>query len=146
VSTDLTAARSVMAANGERVSEIQAATLDAGARLIDTWRELEPIVKQLIALVRTEVESGHVEKPAQLLGHCAVVVQKVGAAATGVLKASEGMAKLGLLLSVGSEKKAPREMTQAQLSAVVLETAKRIWTSGQPCPVCQAEHAIEVQA
>src|SRR5215813_6970706 len=145
MSTDLTAARSLTAANGERVTQLQSATLDAGARLIETWTELEPIVKALIALVKAEVDRGEVEEPGRLLSQCAVVVQKVGSAATGVLKASEGMAKLGIILSVGHEKKAPSEMTQAELSKVVLATAKQIWTSGQPCPVCKASHPIEVQ-
>src|SRR5215813_14828160 len=100
MATDLTAVRSVQQATGEYVAEIQAATLAAGASLVQTWRELEPIVKALIALVKADVESGDIEKPAHLLSQCAVVVQKVGSAATGVLKASEGMAKLGIILSV----------------------------------------------
>lgn len=144
--TDLTAARSLTAANGERVLEVQTQTLAAGERLLGTWGELEPIVKQLITLVRAEVEAGNIEKPASLLSQCAVVVQKLGQAATGVLKASEGMAKLGLILSAGQAgaRRLPAEMTQAELSGVVLETARKIWTSGQPCPVCKASHPIEV--
>jgi len=134
-----------MAANGESVLAVQSQTLAAGQRLLETWQALEPIVKQLIDLVRAEVEAGELEKPASLLSQCAVVVQKVGAAASGVLKTSEGLAKLSLILDASRPiRKTPGDMTQAELSKIVLATAKQIWESGKPCPTCGTEHAVEV--
>src|SRR5262249_29990273 len=134
-----------MAANGERVLEVQSQTLAAGHRLLDTWAELEPIVKALIALVRSEVEAGEIEKPASLLSQCAVVVQKVGAAASGVLKPSEGLAKLSLILDASRPmRRAPGDQSQRDNLQVVLACTKAIWESGQPCPTCERPHAVEV--
>jgi hypothetical protein len=78
------------------------------------------------------------KESAALLGLCATVIQKVGSASTGMLKASEGLQKLSLLLSAGKGvRKSAGEMTEQQLASVVLETAKRIVQKTGKCPLCQ---------
>jgi len=148
MATDLTA-HGYHAVNGEPVVAIMEATRDAGAAMVDTWRHLEPIVKALTAEVqRVVADRRHkfsVEEATTLLTKCASVVRNVGGAAQGMLKVSEGQARLAVLLSVGKpERKAPGQMTQAQLVGVVLETAKRLHESGKPCPTCGTVPAVEV--
>jgi len=146
--TDLTQAQGNGALSGREVADVQQATLKAGRALLETWSDLEPIVKKLVKVVRTFVDDDDEIDGAgatKLLSQCATVVQRVGAAAVGVLRASEGMTKLALLLDVGSPKrKAPEAMTQKQLIGVVLEAVKQSWRAGTPCPTCGTTKPVEV--
>lgn len=142
--TDLTAATGLTALSGTPVAQVAAATLAAGAALVAEWRELEPIVKQLIRRVRYTVEHEHIKDAEALhaLAMTATVVAKVGAASTGILRASEGMSKLALLLDAGRVRRShPGELTEKQLAAVVLETAKKIVDRTGRCPLCQPVEA-----
>ena len=137
--TDLTAASGLTALSGKPVAEVADATLKAGASLVRDWDELRPIVQQLIRRVRTHCEHTSIQGPEALkaLSTCATVVQKVGAAATSVLRASEGMSKLALLLDAGRVRRAaPNQLTEKQLAAVVLEAAKKIVEKTGRCPIC----------
>ena len=146
---DLTAATGITSLSGRPVQEVADATLKAGASLVATWTDLEPIVKKLTKKVHQEVDRDDF-KPgdaAKLLSLCATVSQKVGAASTGVLRASEGMSKLALLLDAGRVQRVhPRELTQKQLIATVVETVKQLRNPKKPCPVCAALPALEVHA
>lgn len=137
--TDLTATTGLTSLSGKPVVEVADATLKAASSMLREWQELEPIVKQLIRRVREHCEHGKITGPESLkaLGSCATVVQKLGAAGTSVLRASEGMAKLALLLDAGRvQRQRPHEMTEKQLAAVVLETAKKIVDRTGRCPLC----------
>jgi hypothetical protein len=136
---DLTAASGLTALSGRPVLEVADATLKAGASLVHDWEQLRPIVRALIKKVQAEVDADDFKpgEAAKLLSTCATVVQKVGAASTGVLRASEGMSKLALLLDAGRVKRTqPAQMTEKQLAAVVLETAAKIVKKTGRCPIC----------
>lgn len=135
--TDLTAARELTALSGMPVVDVARATLDAGRRLLASWDDLEPLVRTLTKKVRARVEGDELEpaEEARLLSLCASVVQRVGAASTAVLRASEGQARLGLVLQGGVERPKPKQMTEQQLAAVVIETVKKIALERQTC-VC----------
>jgi hypothetical protein len=136
---DLTAASGLTALSGRPVVEVADATLKAGASLVRDWEELRPIVSSLIKKVRREVDADDFKpgEAAKLLSTCATVTQKVGAAATSVLRASEGMSKLALLLDAGRVTRTrPTQMTEKQLAAVVLETATKIVKRTGRCPIC----------
>jgi hypothetical protein len=146
VATDLTQV-SFRSVNGAPITEIAESTLKAGGSMVDTWTRLEPLVQQLISRLSDTVDdAAHLDtnEAATLLGLCATVVQKVGNAAQGVLKASEGLSKLSVLLAAGrGTRKPPSEMSQRQLAAVLVETLKKLGTEG-PCPVCHATPAIDI--
>jgi hypothetical protein len=136
---DLTAASGLSALSGRPVVEVADATLAAGASLLREWQELEPIVRQLIRRVKEHCEHETIRGAEALkaLSACATVVQKLGVAGTSVLRASEGMSKLALLLSAGTVRRvAPGEQSQKQLAGVVLEAAKRIVEQTGHCPFC----------
>ena len=122
---------------GKPVVEIAQATLAAGASLVQAWRDLEPIVRSLTAKVKVMAEgelTGH--EAAKLLGQAANVVQKVGAASQGMLRASDGMQRLALLLDEGVQRVNPKAMSEKQLASLVLETAKQIAKDRGACPIC----------
>jgi hypothetical protein len=142
--TDLTAA-SLDAVNGESLRQIATHTLASGARLTDAWDRLEPIVRALIKLVETDIEQHTVADPARLLAQCATVVQKLGIAATGMFKATEGLQKLRLLLAVGTmERTPPTARSNRQLIDVIVGTLQKAHTKGQPCPVCHLVAPLEI--
>lgn len=144
--TDLTAARGLAGLSGARIIDVGNATLDAGATLIKRWAELEPLVQTLTEKVKRHAEAEEVqgEDAARLLNLCASVSQKVGAAATNVLRASEGQARLALLLAgPKAEKPSPTKMSEKQLAAVVLEAAKQIAADTGSCPVCTVTHEVK---
>lgn len=128
-------------ADGRRVQEVSETTLTHAATLIETWAGLEPIVKQLIAQVRTSIEAGEIDakEAPNLLAVCGRVVQQVGAAATAVMRASEGQQRLALLMDGTRERSAPAQMTEKQLVGVVLEVAQRLKRESGVCPVCTAK-------
>jgi hypothetical protein len=137
--TDLTAASGLTALSGRPVVEVADATLKAGASLVRDWEALRPIVSSLIKKVQAEVDRDDFKagEAAKLLSTCATVTQKLGAAGTSVLRASEGMSKLALLLDAGRVRRAsPTQMTEKQLAAVVLETATKIVKRTGKCPIC----------
>ena len=145
MATDLTAV-SLRSVNGESVVAIADATLKSGASMLRTWDEFEPIVRDLTTKLATYARSDEVEsgKAARLLSLSASVVQKLGQAAQGMLRTSEGLSKLSLLLDVGRVKRRhPSEMTQKELAGVLVETLKKLGADG-PCPVCHAEKALPV--
>ena len=144
---DLTAATGITQLSGRPVQEVADATLKAGASLVQTWTDLEPIVKALTKKVHAEVEADDFKpgEAARLLSLCATVSQKVGAASTGVLRASEGMSKLALLLDAGRVQRVhPREMTQKQLLQTMVATLKAVQRPGKPCIQCGHPIPIEV--
>lgn len=146
---DLTAASGLTALSGRPVLEVADATLKAGASLVHDWDQLRPIVRALIKKVQAEVDADDFKpgEAAKLLSTCATVVQKVGAASTGVLRASEGMSKLALLLDAGKVKRAdPRVLTEKQLLATLLATLKAFQRPGKPCIQCGHPIPIEVSA
>jgi len=147
--TDLSA-HGYRSVNGEPVLAVIQSTLEAGSSMVQTWRALEPIVKALTEEVQARVNDHRrkftVDEAAGLLTKCASVVRNVGAAAQGMLKASEGQARLLVVLQTGDVKpKKPSEMTEKQLIGVVVETLKKAHDAGKPCPVCATVPAIEVQ-
>lgn len=129
---------------GKPVVEIAQATLEAGASLVDAWRRLEPIVRTLTDKVQV-MASGELTGPeaAKLLSMAANVVQKVGAASQGMLRASDGMHRLGTLLDGGVTRVSPRQLTEKQLASLVLETARTIAKERGQCPIC-AEAPVDV--
>jgi hypothetical protein len=141
---DLTAASGLTQLSGRPVVEVADATLKAGTSLVQTWTELEPITKQLIRRLREHCEHKQIQGPEALkaLAMTATVVQKVGAAAANVLRASEGMSKLALLLDAGRLRRAhPRDQSQQQLAATFLELAGQIVKKTGRCPFCQPVEA-----
>jgi hypothetical protein len=141
---DLTAASGLTQLSGRPVVEVADATLKAGASLLTEWHELEPIVKQLIRRVREHCEHEKITgvEAMKALAQCASVVQKLGAAGTSVLRASEGMSKLALLLDAGRLRRAhPRDQSQQQLAATFLELAGQIVKKTGRCPFCQPVEA-----
>ena len=146
---DLTAASGLTALSGKPVQEVAAATLKAGKSLLAEWEQLEPIVKQLIRRVKEHCEHEKIRGPEALkaLASCATVVQKLGAAGTSVLRASEGMSKLALLLDAGTVRRSrPSEMTEKQLLDTLIAFGKRLHKEGKPCLWCGAKPAIETSA
>lgn len=148
---DLVRAEGFRAINGQHISDIAATTLKSGASMVAVWDDLEPICKQLVARVRRHVDSdeGKALSPTattKLLMACASVVAKVGAASQGMLRASEGLQKLALLLDVGRVKRShPKDLTEKQLAATLVETLKKIAHEGPVCPVCNAVKPIPVE-
>lgn len=144
---DLTRGDGFRAVNGQPIVEIAQTTLRSGASLVAVWDELEPIVRSLIGRVRTFVDSDAPLKPVEttkLLSQCAGVVQKLSHTGQGILRASEGLSKLALLMDAGKVKRAhPSELTQKQLAGVLVETLKKLGDDG-PCPLCHTAKAIDV--
>ena len=138
MATDLTT-HGYRAVNGEPIVAISESTLAAGASMLEAWRALEPLVRTLTKRVSDalEHEATDLRGSAQLLGTCSTVVQRVGTAAQGMLRTSEGLAKLTVLLSAGRPQRlSPGKLSQQQLVGMVLETAKQLHTQGTACPVC----------
>src|SRR5215471_5230245 len=134
--TDLTA-HGYKSVNGQGVLAVIESTLAAGASMVQTWRALEPIVKALTEEVQHRVADRRnkftADEAAGLLTKCASVVRNVGASAQGMLKASEGQARLLVVLQTGDVKpKSPKEMTEKQLIGVVVETLKKAHDAGKP--------------
>lgn len=129
---------------GQPVVDIAKATLEAGSSLVDAWRRLEPIVRSLTAKVQVMAD-GELTGPeaAKLLGMAANVVQKVGAASQGMLRASDGMQRLALLLDGGVQRVSPKALTEKQLASLVLETARQIAKDRGACPIC-ADTPVDV--
>lgn len=146
---DLVRAEGFRAVNGQKYSDVARTTLESGASMVAVWDDLEPICKQLVTRVRTHVDSDEGQQlsptaTTKLLMACASVVAKVGTASQGMLRASEGLQKLALLMDLGTVKrKHPSELTQKQLAGLLVETLKKLGEDG-PCPVCKAEKALEV--
>jgi predicted RecB family endonuclease len=141
---DLTAASGLSQLSGRPVVEVADATLAAGKSLLAEWQQLEPIVKQLIRRVRDHCEHEKIQGAEALkaLAQCASVVQKLGAAGTSVLRASEGMSKLALLLDAGRIRRAhPKDQSQKQLAATFLELGAQIVKKTGRCPLCQPVEA-----
>jgi hypothetical protein len=135
--------------SGQPVVAVSQATLKAASSLIATWEELEPIVKALIGKVKAYAGDPAVDREdaAKLLSSVASVVQKVAMASTGVLRASEGMSKLALLLDVGRvQRVAPGKQTEKQLIGTVIEAVKRLVIPGKQCPACHALVPLEIKA
>jgi hypothetical protein len=148
VATDLTAATGLTRLSGERVVDLARKTLDAGESMVGAWTETEPILRKLTAVVREQVETGDYEPKLalSLLRECATVAQRVSQAATSVLRASEGQVRLAVLLEgPRPRERHPAEMTEQQLAAVVLATARRIKDERGHCPVCEPP-AVDVTA
>lgn len=125
--------------SGQPVAEVSRATLKAGRTLVAAWERLEPVVTKLTELVQAEVDAGELEDPAKLLGQCASVIQKLSMASTGVLRASEGMTKLAMLLDVHNGhavRRSPAEQSQKQLIAAVVGTVQKLVIPGKQCPAC----------
>ena len=124
--------------NGRPVVEVAKATLDAGSSFIQSWRDLEPIVKKLTKVVSDFVNDTEIDpmEAAKLLSLTASVVQKVGQAATTVLRASEGQSRLAILMEGGTQRVQPKAMTEKQLVETVLATARKIQAETGSCPVC----------
>jgi hypothetical protein len=142
--TDLTAASGLTQLSGRPVVEVADATLKAGKSLLAEWHELEPIVKQLIRRVREHCEHERIQgaEAMKALAQCATVVQKIGAASTGVLRASEGLSKLALLLDAGRTRRlSPQDQSQKQLAATFLELGAQIVKKTGRCPLCQPVEA-----
>ena len=126
--------------SGQPVLAVQQATLKAGQSLVRDWDALRPIVQKLTVLVRDYVEGDAALKPtdaAKLLSQCAGVIQKLSMASTGVLRASEGMAKLALLIDAGTVRRPdPAKQTEKQLAVAVVEATRRMVVPGKQCPTC----------
>lgn len=136
--TDLTRV-SLPAVNGQPVVEIAEATLKSGARMAAAWDALEPVVRTLTVKVQAYCNQDEIQgkEAAQLLDRVASVIHKVGAASTGMLRSSEGLARLSVLLDAGRVRRTqPEAMTQKQLAATVIETVKRIAKDTGSCPIC----------
>ena len=145
---DLTATTNLSTLSGEPVRDVSRATLAAGRSLIGTWRTLEPVVQKLIGVVQRFVDEQPLEPPdaARLLSQCATVIQKLSLASTGVLRASEGMTKLELLLEAqrgGSGRAAPGTQSAKQLATVVVEATRRMVVAGKQCPTCHVLVPLE---
>lgn len=136
---DLTAERGLTHLSGQRVVDIGRRTMDAAERLIGTWEDAEPLIKLLLAKVKTFAENPDVQdvKAAALLRDAATVSQRVANAATAVLRASEGQVRLAVLLEGPRPQRAqPGQMTEKQLVGAVLETVRKIKAEQGACPVC----------
>lgn len=136
---DLTAQTGLSALSGKPVVEVADATMAAARRLLGEWEELEPIVKQLIRRVKVHCEHDTIRGAEALkaLSACATVTQKLAVAGTSVLRASEGMSKLALLLSAGrAQRAAPSQLTEKQLAALMIEAAKVHVEKTGKCPIC----------
>ena len=137
--------------SGQPVAEVSRATLEAGKSLVATWTDLEPIVKQLTANVQkfvTEQQELDVVASGKLLATCASVIQKLSMASTGVLRASEGMAKLAMLLDVHNgtaTRRSPAEQSQKQLIAAVVGTVRKLVIPGKQCPACHVLVPLPVE-
>jgi len=133
--------------SGQPVLAVQEATLKAGQSLVATWTDLEPIVRRLTLVVRQFVEGdSRIGAPdaAKLLSQCAGVIQKLSMASTGVLRASEGMAKLALLLDAGTVRRPdPAKQTEKQLAVAVVEATRRMVIPGKQCPTCHVLVPVE---
>jgi hypothetical protein len=148
VATDLTASTGLTRLSGERVVDLARKTLDAGESMVGAWSETEPILRKLTAVVRKQVDDEQFEPKLalSLLRECAAVAQRVSQAATSVLRASEGQVRLAVLLEGPRPRQThPAEMTEKQLVAVVLATARRIKDEQGACPVC-APPTVDVSA
>jgi len=125
--------------SGQPVADVSRATLEAGKSLVAAWTDLEPVVRKMTEVVRAYAEDEQV-KPKEamiLLSQCAGVIQKLSMASTGVLRASEGMSKLALLLDAGTIKQSrPADMTQKQLVGAVVSTVQKLVIPGKQCPAC----------
>src|SRR5262249_28283007 len=138
MATDLTTV-SYRSINGESVVQVAESTLSAGASMIDAWRQLEPLVRTLTKKVGASLKSQKrtPAEDAKLLALCATVIHRVGSAAQGVLRATEGQAKLAVLLQAGqAPRRAASQLTEKQLAGIVLEAAKKIVERTGRCPVC----------
>ena len=136
--TDLTRV-SLPAINGQPVLTVAEATLKSGAAMVAAWDALEPIVRTLTVKVDAYTQRDEVQgkDAAKLLEQCATVLHKVGAAASNMLRASEGLSKLYVLVDAGRMQRAqPTAMTQKQLAATVIETCRTIKRESGACPVC----------
>ena len=146
---DLTEARGLTSLSGERVVDVARKTLDASERLIGAWDELEPIVRGLLGKVRTYAESDdvHTKDAAALLRDIATVASRVGTAATAVMRASEGQVRLAVLIEGPKPtRKTPGELTEKQLVAVVLETARKVKQEQGICPLCTTTTVVPTAA
>jgi len=126
--------------NGQRIVDVAKSTLDASETLVGTWTTLEPIVKRLITKVAAYADGADVQAAAAttLLKDVAGVTRAVAQAATAVMRASEGQARLAVLIAGPQPKRLQKEtMTERQLVAVVMETARTMRReTGGPCPLC----------
>jgi hypothetical protein len=141
---DLTAASGLTALSGRPVVEVADATLKAGQSLIAEWTEFRPMVRALTKKVAREIERDDFQpgEAARLLSAIATVTQKIGAAATSVLRASEGMSKLALLLDAGRTRRLdPKDQSQKQLAVTFLELGSQIVKKTGRCPLCQPVEA-----
>jgi hypothetical protein len=137
--TDLTAVSGLSGLTGQRLVDVGRATLDAGESYVQSWRDLEPLVRTLTEKVKTHVDSVDVqgEEAAKLLSLCASVLQKVGAAGQGMLRSTEGLTRLAMLLEGPKvERPHPQKMTEGQLASIVLTVAKKIAKETGACPIC----------
>ena len=132
--------------NGRRVVDVARETLDAAEALTRPWRKLAPIIEQLTERVQAQVTADEFEgyEAAKLLNLCASVVQKVGQASGGMLRASDGLHKLALLLSGGIERPSPKTLTEKQMAQLVIETVKRLAKEQGRCPVCEVKTVTTV--
>jgi hypothetical protein len=124
--------------NGQRIVDVARSTLDAAETLVTTWTSLEPVVKSLIPKVRAYAEREDVDArdATTLLKDVAGVTRAVASAATAVMRASEGQARLAVLIAGPKiERKGAGELTERQLVAVVIETARRMKDEHGVCPL-----------
>lgn len=134
------------ALHGADIADVAQETLDTGKSLLAQWNELEPIVRQLTALLRQHVEAADPEwaaspvKAANLLATVASVVEKTSRSAQSVLKASEGLSRLAVLIMGGvPERPDTAKLSEKQLAGVVVEACRRMYQEQGICPVCAAQ-------
>jgi hypothetical protein len=144
VATDLTQSVGLSGLNGRPVVDVARATLDAGASLVQAWRDLEPIARKLTTKMSAYVEEDDFDgvEGVKLLSLCASVTQKMGQAATMMLRASEGQSRLALLMEGGVKRTEPKQMTEKQLTGVVIGVARRLQKETGVCPIC-SEQTVE---
>lgn len=134
--------------NGQKVTDVAEATLLAGAQLVAYWNNLEPVVKNLLAIVQQHTAAAttatlNPQQATNLLATVANVVDKMAKAGGAVLKASEGQARLHVLLRGGPPQRPDaKRLSERQLAAVVIEAAKRIQKETGRCPICAAESPV----
>lgn len=126
--------------NGKDIADVAAATLRAGESLLAHWTELEPIVKKLTEIVRAQVESGVDDprlSPMVMLSTIAGVVEKITRASGSVMKASEGLGRLTVLVMGGVRQRPDTaQLSEKQLAGIVIEAARRMKDETGVCPIC----------
>jgi hypothetical protein len=136
------AASPLTAYSGRRLIDAADATLTMADEMLAHWRGLEPIVRELVRVVRAQVEAPPPKAPTtaaqlDLLQRAAMVVDRLSRAGATMFKVSEGQARLMAFLSGGIARRPdPGRLSERQLVGVVLEVARRVATERGACPLC----------